>query len=132
MVKYSPQLDQTFAALADPTRREIVARLADGEMPVTELAQPFDMSLPAVSKHLRVLENAGLLKQERVGRQRICRLEAAPMADAAKWLDRYHRFWTNQLNQLAEFVKAPPNDKKRSKNKVKTKSSRRKKKTLRP
>jgi len=111
MVKHGDQLDRTFAALADPTRREIVSRLAEGEKPVTELAQPFDMSLPAVSKHLRVLERAGLLRQARAGRVRLCRLEAAPMKEAARWLAHYQRFWADRLDNLAAFVEgAAPED----------------------
>lgn len=109
MVNYGSQLDLTFAALSDPTRRGIVERLSSGQMPVTDLAEPFDMSLPAVSKHLRVLERAGLLRQERKGRIRMCRLEAKPMADASKWLTRYQKFWTDRLDNLATFVEAESN-----------------------
>ena len=97
-------LSQVFSALADPTRRAVVARLGQGAAPVTVLAEPFDMSLPAVSKHLRVLERAGLLQQERNGRVRLCRLQAAPMKEAAHWLAHYQHFWTDQLDQLAAFV----------------------------
>ena len=106
MVKRSAKLDATFAALADPTRRAILARLARGDTAVGELARPFDMSLPAVSKQLRVLERAGLLTQDRQGRVRLCRLRAAPMRTAADWIDRYRGFWTRQLDALAEFVEA--------------------------
>lgn len=108
MVKYRPNLDQTFAALADPTRRAILTRLAKGNVNVTELAEPFDMSLPAVSKHLRVLERAGLLTQDRLGRVRRCRLQAKPMREAAAWIDRYRKFWTSQLDALAEYFEQNP------------------------
>lgn len=104
MVKCNSKLDSTFAALADPTRRAIVARLARGDVSVGELARPFNVSLPAVSKHLRVLERAGLLTQDRQGRVRRCRLRAAPMREAGRWIERYRRFWTEQLDALAEFV----------------------------
>jgi len=83
-------------------------------MPVTELAQPFDMSLPAVSKHLRVLERAGLLQQERRGRERLCRLRAKPMKEAAQWLAHYQQFWTDQLDHLAAFVESSESSKRKS------------------
>lgn len=104
MVKYSSRLDATFAALSDPIRRAIVARLARGDTSVGELARPFDVSLPAVSKHLRVLERAGLLTQDRQGRIRRCRLRAAPLRVANQWIERYRRFWAERLDALAEFV----------------------------
>ncbi|MFQ5489398.1 MAG: ArsR/SmtB family transcription factor [Phycisphaerae bacterium] len=104
MVKYESQLDATFGALADPTRRAILARLARGDTSVGDLARPFKISLPAVSKHLRVLERAGLLTQDRLGRVRRCQLQAEPMKRAAAWIDRYRRFWTQPLDVLAEFV----------------------------
>ena len=104
MVKYEAKLDATFAALADPTRRAILARLARGETSVGALARPFDMSLPAVSKHLRVLERAGMLRQDRQGRVRLCRLRADSLKTAARWIDRYSRFWTGQLDALAAFI----------------------------
>ncbi len=103
MVKLNPSLDRTFAALADPTRRAILARLAERDVNVTELAEPFDMSLPAVSKHIRVLERAGLLEQDRLGRVRRCRLQAKPMREASEWIARYERFWTGQLDALAAY-----------------------------
>ncbi len=106
MVKHNTQLDLTFSALADPTRRAILSRLAKGDVSVGELAQPFEMSLPAVSKHLRVLERAGLLMQDPQGRIRRCKLQAAPMREASDWIQRYRRFWTRQLDALAEFVEA--------------------------
>ncbi len=104
MVKYSSKLDTIFAALSDPTRRAILSRLARGDSSVGELARPFDVSLPAVSRHLRVLQGAGLLTQDRQGRVRRCRLRAAPMRAAAAWIQRYHRFWAGQLDALAQFV----------------------------
>jgi DNA-binding transcriptional ArsR family regulator len=87
------RLSTTFSALADPTRRAILARLISGEASVTELAEPFEMSLPAVSKHLKVLEHAGLITRGREAQWRPCRLEAGPLKDAADWLEHYRRFW---------------------------------------
>jgi DNA-binding transcriptional ArsR family regulator len=108
MVNYQPRsLDVTFAALADPTRRAILARLARGASPVTRLAAPFAVSLPAVSKHLRVLEEAGLLAREVEGRVHRCRLVARPLRDAAAFLTRYRRFWEGQLDALADYLRAP-------------------------
>ncbi len=105
MVKYSSsRLDATFGALADPTRRAILARLARRELTVGELAAPFEMSLPAVSKHLRVLERAGLLRQQKDGRIRRCRLDAKAMKNAAQWIERYRRFWEQQLDALARYL----------------------------
>jgi DNA-binding transcriptional ArsR family regulator len=98
------RLSATFGALADPTRRAILARLASGEASVTELGEPFAMSLPAVSKHLKVLERAGLIARAREAQWRPCRLEAAPLRDAVEWLNRYQRFWSSQLDRLAAFV----------------------------
>lgn len=99
-------LSATFAALADPTRRAILARLANGEASVTELARPFDMSLPAVSKHLKVLENAGLIARGREAQWRPCKLEAEPMRQASEWLERYAKFWSDSLDRLAAFVES--------------------------
>ena len=93
-------LDATFAALADPTRRAILARLALGEASVTELAEPFAMSQPAISKHLKVLERAGLISRGRDAQRRPCRLEATPLAQAAEWLERYRRFWDASFQTL--------------------------------
>jgi DNA-binding transcriptional ArsR family regulator len=98
------QLDQTFAALSDATRRAIVARLAEGEAPLSALADPFDMSLTAVSKHVRVLSDAGLVAVEKRGRTRHCRLQAAPMKDAAEWLAFYRRFWEDRFDALARHL----------------------------
>jgi DNA-binding transcriptional ArsR family regulator len=97
-------LTQTFAALADPTRRAILARLARGEASVTELAKPFDMSQPAISKHLKVLERAGLISRGREAQWRPCRLEAAPMKRASDWLDHYREFWEASFDRLEEFL----------------------------
>lgn len=104
MVTSSRHLDLTFGALADPTRRAILARLADGVHTVGELAQPFRVSRPAISKHLRVLEQAGLVRRTRDGRVSRCRLDAAPMKDAAQWVDHYRRFWEQQLDALADYL----------------------------
>jgi DNA-binding transcriptional ArsR family regulator len=105
MVNYSSGvLDATFGALADPTRRAILARLARGEAMVTELAEPFDVSLPAISKHLRVLESAGLLEREIDGRVHRCRLAAEPMKDAAAWIAQYRAFWETQFDALAKYL----------------------------
>lgn len=99
------RLSTVFAALADPTRRAILARLAVGEATVTELAEPFDMSLPAVSRHLKVLERAGLITRGRSAQWRPCRLEAAPLADATEWLDHYRAFWESGFDRLGEHLK---------------------------
>jgi DNA-binding transcriptional ArsR family regulator len=105
MVKYpSATLDRTFAALADPTRRRILTHLARGNQRVTDLARPFDMSLPAISKHLRVLENAGLLRRRRYGRVHEIKLEARPLKDAAQWVEKYRKFWEGSLDRLAEYL----------------------------
>ena len=98
-------LDSTFAALADPTRRAILARLSSGEATVTELAEPFEMTLPAVSKHLKVLERAGLISRGRVAQSRPCRLEAGPLRDAADWVWPYHRFWDQSCDRLDDYLK---------------------------
>ena len=99
------QLSSTFAALADPTRRAILARLASGEASVTELAQPFEMSMPAISKHLKVLERAGLVARSREAQWRPCRLEASPMRDAASWLEHYRQFWEQSLDRLDQYLR---------------------------
>jgi DNA-binding transcriptional ArsR family regulator len=104
MIASSVKLDKVFGALADPTRRAILARLSRGDAPVCELAEPFDVSLPAISKHLRVLERAGLLTQDKQGRVRRCHLEATPMKAAADWIGRYRIFWTQQLDSLARYL----------------------------
>src|ERR1700732_5579949 len=104
MVKYSRKLDRTFAALADPTRRQILAHLARGDQRVTSLARPHAMSLPAVSKHLRVLEKAGLLRRRRYGRVHEMQLEAKPLKQAAQWVEEYRKFWEGSLDRLAEYL----------------------------
>ncbi len=98
------RLSTTLAALADPTRRAILARLAAGERTVTELAEPFDMSLPAVSKHLKVLESAGLIARGREAQWRPCRLEAKPLREVADWVERYRRFWEESFDRLGEYL----------------------------
>ena len=98
-------LTTTFAALADPTRRAILARLATGEASVTELSQPFDMSMPAISKHLKVLERAGLIARGRQAQWRPCRLEAQPLKDASDWLEHYSQFWTESLDRLDLYLR---------------------------
>ena len=99
-------LSLIFAALADPTRRAILARLASGEMTVTELAEPFDMSLPAISKHLKVLERAGLIERRREAQWRLARLEVAPLKDASDWLATYRRFWDESFDRLDEYLRS--------------------------
>lgn len=98
------QLSITFAALADPTRRAILAHLAKGEASVTELAAPFEMSLPAISKHLKVLERAGLISRSREAQWRPCRLEAEPLKDAADWIAQYRQFWEESFDRLEEYL----------------------------
>jgi DNA-binding transcriptional ArsR family regulator len=100
----SDTLDNTFAALSDPTRRAILARLAAGEASVNELAEPFEMSLPGVSKHLKVLERAGLISRGRVAQSRPCRLEAAPLREAADWVESYRRFWAGSFDRLEDYL----------------------------
>ena len=99
------RLSTTFAALADPTRRAILARLATGEASVTELGAPFDMSLPAISKHLKVLERAGLIERGREAQWRPCRLAAAPLRDVDDWLQHYRRFWEESFDRLGDYLK---------------------------
>jgi DNA-binding transcriptional ArsR family regulator len=106
MVKCSPRrLNRTFAALADPTRRRILEHLAHGDRCVTDLARPHRMSLPAVSKHLRVLERAGLIRRQRSGRVHQLNLEAAPMKQASLWIEEYRRFWEKSLDRLDDYLK---------------------------
>src|ERR1700749_4084928 len=104
MVNYETRLDRIFAALSDGTRRAIVARLAAGESSVTELAAPFDMSLPAVSKHLKVLEGAGLVTRSIDGRVHRCPLRSEPPGDAVQWLETHRRFWEQQFDALADYL----------------------------
>ena len=98
------QLSTTFAALADPTRRAILARLASGECSVTELAEPFEMTLPAVSKHLRVLERAGLIARGREAQWRPCRIEAAPLKEVAEWTEKYRQIWEQHFDSLELYL----------------------------
>jgi DNA-binding transcriptional ArsR family regulator len=105
MVNYETgALDATFAALSDPTRRAMLARLAQGESSIVELAQPFAVSLPAVLKHVRVLENAGLLERQKSGRVNRCRLQPAPMRVAGAWIEQYRQFWETQFETLARIL----------------------------
>lgn len=97
-------LSSTFAALADPTRRAILARLASGEAPVTELAKPFDMSMPAISKHLKVLERAGLIARSREAQRRPCQLEAGRLKEVSEWVEHYRQFWEQRLDCLDEYL----------------------------
>lgn len=98
------QLDQIFSALSDATRREMLSRLAEREMPVWELAEPFNMSKPAITKHLKVLESAGLMKRSVQGRTHICRLTSSPLSEVADWLAFYEKFWSKKLDGLDEFL----------------------------
>lgn len=108
MVKYSTRLDAAFAALADPTRRAMIDRLARGDASVGELARPFRISPPAISKHLRVLERAGLMTQRKRGRVRLCVVRPEPLRAVSKWVEQYRRFWTDQLDALADFLETAP------------------------
>jgi len=103
-------LTSTFAALADPTRRAILARLASGESSVTRLAEPFEMSLPAISKHLKVLERAGLIARGREAQWRPCRLEARPLKEASDWIEHYRRFWEQSLDRLEDYLREVQKD----------------------
>ena len=112
-------LSTTFAALADPTRRVILARLSSGEASVTELAAPFDLSLPAISKHLKVLQRAGLITQGRKAQWRPCRLEAGPLKDVTEWLEHYRRHWDESFDRLDDYLREiqredKPNDQNRT------------------
>ena len=100
----SERLTATFAALADPTRRAILARLSSGDASVTELAEPFEMSLPAVSKHLKVLERAGLIARSREAQWRPCQLDAGPLKDVADWIEHYRRFWSESFDRLDDYL----------------------------
>ena len=104
MASATERLDRTFSALADPTRRAILARLAKGEASVTELAQPFRISLPAVSRHLKVLEEAGLIARSRERQWRPARLDAGPLKEVARWAERYRRFWEESYDRLDEYL----------------------------
>ena len=113
-------LSLTFAALADPTRRAILARLASSECSVTELAEPFDMSLPAVSKHLKVLERAGLIARNREAQWRRCRLDASPLRDVSAWIDQYREFWEERLDRLEAYLAELQEESKKAKKKGST------------
>ncbi len=104
MVYYSEQVDQVFAAVASPTRREILDRLRQGEQPISTLAQHFDMTLPAVSKHVHVLESAGLLHIRREGRTRVCHLDPSPLRVGERWLERFRGIWEDELTQIARYL----------------------------
>jgi DNA-binding transcriptional ArsR family regulator len=108
-------ISSTFSALADPTRRAILARLALGETSVTELAEPFEMSMPAVSKHLRVLESAGLITRGREAQWRPCKLKPEPLREAAAWIEEYRKFWEQSLDRLDEYLKNLQAEEKRAK-----------------
>ena len=110
MQTQSDPLSTTFAALADPTRRAILARLANGEATVTELAAPFDLSLPAVSKHLKVLQRAGLIEQGRQAQWRPCRLKAEPLRDVAAWIGEYKRHWEDSFERLDDYLREVARD----------------------
>ena len=118
----SDRLDATFAALADPTRRAILARLASGEASVTELAEPFAMTQPAISKHLKVLERAGLISRDRDAQRRPSRLEAMPLAEANEWLEGYRQFWEDSFKRLDALL----DEMKTRKKKLKARSAREK------
>ena len=109
------QLSTTFAALADPTRRAILTRLLSGECSVGEIAKPFDMSLPAVSKHLRVLENAGLVKQRRDAQRRLCRIEAAPLKEMVDWAGHYRHLWEDRFDRLDTYLDQMRKEKRKKK-----------------
>jgi DNA-binding transcriptional ArsR family regulator len=110
MVKYNRELDATFQALADPTRRAIISSLARGEASVSQLARPYRMSLPAVMKHLMVLQRAGIVTQRKVGRSRHCRLAAASLKKAEAWISQYRNFWGAQLDSLDRYLTEPPKE----------------------
>ena len=116
-MNHSRHLDSTFAALADPTRRAILARLASGEASVNELAMPFAMSQPAISKHLKVLERAGLISRGRDAQRRPCRLEGRELGEAAGWLENYRRFWEESFERLDSLLDEMKREKKRKRTK---------------
>ena len=109
MANYSPSLDNAFHALADPTRRAVIARLATGDAPVKELAAPFSMGLPSFMKHIRVLEESGLITSEKVGRVRTCRLKPTQLAATEDWLSEQRRLWEGKSNRIAEYVESTLN-----------------------
>ena len=111
------RLDATFSALADPTRRAILARLASGETSVSELAEPFEMTMPAISKHLKVLQRAGLIERGREAQWRPCRLAAGPLKDASDWLEHYRRFWEEAFDRLEDYLRELKQDAQRKEKK---------------
>src|SRR5208282_4700366 len=117
------RLSETFGALADPTRRAILARLASGKASVTELSEPFAMSMPAISKHLKVLERAGLIARGREAQWRPCRLQAAPLQDVAGWIEHYRRFWEESFDRLGDYLQELKRDDARRNLKAKRKES---------
>jgi DNA-binding transcriptional ArsR family regulator len=119
MVQHDDPLSATFAALADPTRRAILARLAEGQCSVTELAEPFDMSMPAISKHLKVLERAGLIVRGRDAQWRPCRLDAGRLKEVADWVDQYRRYWEQSFDRLDEYLRELKSRESKSKEKKK-------------
>ena len=114
----SDPISNTFAALADPTRRAILSRLASGEASVTELAEPFEMTLPAVSKHLKVLERAGLIARSREAQWRPCRLQAGPLKDADEWIERYRRHWEESFDRLDSYLQELQQEEKKYSRKI--------------
>ena len=110
----SDALSQTFSALADPTRRQILARLADGELSVTQLAKPFKMTMPAISKHLKVLERAGLVVRGREAQKRPAKLQAAPLREAADWVEQYRRNWEESFDKLDAYLKTVQDEERKS------------------
>jgi DNA-binding transcriptional ArsR family regulator len=121
------RLSETFGALADPTRRAILARLASGEASVTKLAEPFAMSMPAISKHLKVLERAGLIARGREAQWRPCRLQAAPLQEVAGWVEHYRRFWEQSFDRLDDYLRGLKAREKKNEFKKKEKNHGRKK-----
>jgi DNA-binding transcriptional ArsR family regulator len=109
------RLSQAFSALSDPTRRAILARLASGDASVNELVEPFDLSQPAISKHLKVLENAGLISRSRVAQSRPCHLEVQPLKDVAEWVEHYRHFWTGTLDRLGTYLQHIQSESKKGK-----------------
>lgn len=107
------RLSTTFAALADPTRRAILARLARGDTTVGELARPFDISAPAISRHLKVLEHAQLIERQVDAQWRLCRIKGRPLRHASEWLERYRRFWEKSLDRLVEYLETAPKNRRR-------------------
>jgi len=110
MVNYNSSLNAVFAALSDPTRRAMLARLSEGSMTVKHLAEPFNISKPAISKHLKVLERAGLLSREIQGREHICRMEAHTLSEAASWIADYQKFWNEKLDALESWLHSSPEE----------------------